>query len=166
MVERQGWGPTGAALAFALGLAAGVLQGIGALQAGQRQRPAASPLPLVRPTGWAEAQPLVERLHDALPQSLAEIAAAERPARWAAWLEVRRQSLASRIAQGDVDSVVNLLLFGTSFTSQPRITATLLRELDQRWKAGDRAAQDTLRHQYQQRAADLVAAAANPRAGE
>ena len=78
----------------------------------------------------------------------------------------RRQALAARVAQGDVDSVVNLLLFGTSFTKAARITAKLLRELDQRWKAGDRSAQDTLTRQYQQRAADLVAAAADPGAGE
>ena len=43
------------------------------------------------------------------------------------------------IAQGDVDSVVNLLLFGTSFTTEPRITARLLSELNQKWNAGDRS---------------------------
>ena len=103
---------------------------------------------------------------DALPRSLADIPPAERPARWAGWLASRRQALAARVAQGDVDSVVNLLLFGTSFTKQPRVTAKLLRELDQRWKAGDQSVQETLVRQYQQRATDLVAAAADPRAGE
>src|SRR5262249_1882774 len=95
-----------------------------------------------------------------------EIPPAERPARWPAWLAGQRQALTARIAQGEVDSVVNLLLFGTSFTKQPRITAKLLRELDQRWKAGDQSVQNTLALQYQQRATDLIAAAAAPKAGE
>jgi SAM-dependent methyltransferase len=120
----------------------------------------------VRPIAWSEARPIVERLGGALPTSLTQIPPAERPARWTGWLASRRQALAARLAQGDVDSVVNLLLFGTSFTKQPRITAKLLRELDQRWKAGDKSAQDTLARQYQQRATDLVAASADPRAGD
>jgi SAM-dependent methyltransferase len=103
---------------------------------------------------------------DALPRSLAEIPPAQRPPQWPSWLAGQRQALAARVAQGDVDSVVNLLLFGTSFTKQPRITAKILRELDQRWKAGDKAAQEALARQYQQRATDLVAAASDPRAGE
>lgn len=110
--------------------------------------------------------PIVDRLEDALPPSLREIPRAERPARWTAWVSARRTALAARVAQGDVDSVVNLLLFGTSFTKAPRITAKLLKDLDQRWQAGDRSVQETLMGQYQQRAVDLIAAAASPRAGE
>lgn len=120
----------------------------------------------VRPIEWAEAKPIVDRLAEALPPSLRDIAPSERPARWPAWLASRRQELAARVAQGDIDSVVNLLLFGTSFTTQPRITAALLRELDRRWKAGDQSVQETLVRQYQQRAADLVTAASEPRAGD
>jgi SAM-dependent methyltransferase len=140
---------------------------VGGLGAGGVQRRGALPSsPSIRPTTWSEARSIVERLMDALPRSLADIPPAERPARWAGWLASRRQALAARVAQGDVDSVVNLLLFGTSFTKQPRVTAKLLRELDQRWKAGDQSVQETLARQYQQRATDLVAAAADPRAGE
>jgi SAM-dependent methyltransferase len=58
---------------------------------------------------------------------------------------------------------VNLLLFGTSFTAVPRLTAAVLRQLDERWKAGDRSVEQTLAGHYQQRAADLIAAAARPR---
>jgi hypothetical protein len=139
---------------------------ISVLEAGELQRRAAVATPTIRPTTWAEARSIAERLEDRLPRSLAEIPPAERPAQWPTWLAGQRQALTSRIAQGDVDSVVNLLLFGTSFTKQPRITATLLRDLDQRWKAGDESAQETLARQYQQRATDLVSAAADPRAGE
>lgn len=139
---------------------------VGVPAAGVQRRGTQIASPSIRPTTWSEARPIVERLVDALPRSLAEIPAAERPSLWGGWLATRRQALAARIAQGDVDSIVNLLLFGTSFTKQPRITAKLLRDLDQRWKAGDKSAQETLARQYQQRATDLVAAAADPRAGE
>jgi hypothetical protein len=148
-------------IVLALALAVGVLEGAGVQRGGARGSSSS-----IRPTTWSEARPIVERLVDALPGSLAQIPAAERPARWDGWLAGQRKALTARIAQGDVDSVVNLLLFGTSFTKQPRITANRLRELDQRWKAGDKSAQETLARQYQQRAADLIAAAADPRAGE
>ena len=143
-------------LAFAVGIPA----------AGVQRRGAQTASASIRPTTWSEARSIVERLVDALPRSLAEIPPAERPSRWAGWLATRRQALVARVAQGDVDSVVNLLLFGTSFTKQPRITAKLLRDLDQRWKAGDQSVQNTLALQYLRRATDLVAAAANPQAGE
>ena len=108
--------------------------------------------PPVRPIDWAEATPLVERLEQALPESLRAIPPSERPARWPGWLANRRKELAARVAQGDEDAVVNLLLFGTSFTKEPRITSSLLKELDQRWKAGDQSVQDTLVRHYQRRA--------------
>jgi SAM-dependent methyltransferase len=149
-----------ASIVLALALAVSILE------AGAVQRRAAIASPSIRPTTWAEARPIVERLGDGLPRSLAEIPPAQRPARWPAWLAGQRQALTARIAEGDVDSVVNLLLFGTSFTKQPRITAKLLQELDQRWKAGDQSAQETLARQYQQRATDLVSAAADSRADE
>ena len=160
MSDREHLRSPDAAIVLALALAGGVLQ------AGGLQRRAAVATPAIRLTTWVEARPIAESLETALPRSLAEIPPAERQARWAAWLSDQREALTARIAQGDVDSVVNLLLFGTSFTKQPRITAKLLRDLDQRWKAGDKSAQETLARQYQQRATDLVSAAADPRAGE
>ena len=159
MSDRQHPWTASAAIGLTLALAAGVLE------AGGLQRRATVASPSVRPVTWAEARPIVERLEEGLPRSLAQIPPAQRPARWPAWLAGQHKALAARIAQGDVDSVVNLLLFGTSFTKQPRITAKLLHELDQRWKAGDRSVQNTLALQYQQRATDLVAAAADARAG-
>jgi hypothetical protein len=122
--------------------------------------------PPVRPIAWAEAASFVERLEQALPVSLRVIPPSERPARWPGWLANRRKELAARVAQGDEDSVVNLLLFGTSFTKEPRVTSSLLQELDQRWKAGDPSVQGTLVRHYQRRAADLITAAADPGAGE
>ena len=124
----------------------------------QAPAPAAKPPgpPTVARVTWAEAQPIVARLEEALPESLRAIAPAEREKRWSAWIDSQRRALEVRIEQGDVDSVVNLMLFGTSFTSEPRITARLLADLNQKWTAGDRSAQEALARHYQQRAADLV----------
>ena len=113
--------------------------------------------PAVTRVTWAQAQPIVNRLEEALPESLRAIPAAERARKgWPEWIDGQRRALEARIAQGDVDSVVNLMLFGTSFTSEPRITARLLSDLNQKWTTGDRSVQETLARHYQQRAADLV----------
>jgi hypothetical protein len=39
------------------------------------------------------------------------------------WETARDQEIRSRLKRGDADSIVNLVLFGTSFTAQPRLTA-------------------------------------------
>ena len=148
-------------IVIAAGLAGG---GLGA--ADPRRQPLPAAVQPVRPITWSEASRTIDRFEAALPQSLRDIPRSERPAKWPAWLASRRQELAARVAQGDVDSVVNLLLFGTSFTTEPRITSARLRELDQRWKSGDQSVEQTLLRGYQQRATDLVAAAARPRADE
>jgi hypothetical protein len=141
-------------LALCIATMAAVSSGVSS----QAPAPAARPpgLPAVARVTWAEAQPIVNRLEEALPESLRAIPPADREKRWPAWIDGQRRALESRIAQGDVDSVVNLMLFGTSFTSEPRITARLLADLNQKWAAGDRSMQETLARHYQQRAADLV----------
>lgn len=41
---------------------------------------------------------------------------------WLDWARQQDQSIRARLQQGDLDSMVNLLLYGTSFTTQPRIS--------------------------------------------
>jgi len=41
---------------------------------------------------------------------------------WPAWAAKRNAEIRARLAQGDEDSVVNLWLYGTSFTKRPRVT--------------------------------------------
>src|SRR5580700_371804 len=41
--------------------------------------------------------------------------------KWIAWSQREDKAIRDRLQQGDLDSMVNLLLFGTSFTKQPRI---------------------------------------------
>lgn len=132
----------------------------------QSRAASATEAPRVRAVSWNEAAPLVERLASVLPASLRDIPPDARPARWASWVTAERSSIAARIEQGEADSLVNLLLFGTSFTNQPRITTKLLADLDRRWSAGDRSTQETLAGAYRQRSIDLVNAASRPGAGE
>lgn len=42
-------------------------------------------------------------------------------ARWAAWSAREDKAIRVRLEQGDLDSMVNLMLLGTSFTKQPRV---------------------------------------------
>lgn len=47
---------------------------------------------------------------------------------WIAWARRHDKAIRSRLQQGDLDSLVNLLLFGTSFTTQPRVHIETLGE--------------------------------------
>ena len=70
-------------------------------------------------------------------------------AKWSAWSQRQDKAIRARLQQGDLDSMVNLLLYGTSFTKQPRIKVEALTEAS---KAG------TLRA----RVDDLVAGLRSP----
>ena len=41
---------------------------------------------------------------------------------WLTWARREDKAIRARLQQGDLDSMVNLLLYGTSFTKQPRIS--------------------------------------------
>jgi SAM-dependent methyltransferase len=45
---------------------------------------------------------------------------AQRESRWPAWVSQRDATVRARVAGGDEDSIIHLLLFGTSFTNAPR----------------------------------------------
>jgi hypothetical protein len=45
---------------------------------------------------------------------------AQMEAAWPAWIERRDREIRARLEQGDEDTLVNWMLFGTSFTSRPR----------------------------------------------
>jgi hypothetical protein len=75
---------------------------------------------------YQEASPIIEALKDVAPLELRSASSATLPSAWAKWVAARDSEIRGRLAQGDEDSLINLLLFGTSFTQNPRIT---LREL-------------------------------------
>ena len=70
----------------------------------------------IRYLSRAEAQPVFAALQEPLPS----------PAEWQEWIEADDRRTRARITEGDETSIVNWLLFGTSFTDEPRITARAL----------------------------------------
>jgi hypothetical protein len=71
---------------------------------------------------YAEAAPILSELAvaGALPPELSGLTNAQREAAWPAWIERHDKDVRARLEQGDEDTIVNWLLFGTSFTSKPR----------------------------------------------
>jgi SAM-dependent methyltransferase len=73
---------------------------------------------------YTSVRPILEEHRDQLP---AELGNADE-GRWLAWSQKRDRAIRARLEQGDLDSLVNLLLLGTSFTRQPRIRMEALTE--------------------------------------
>jgi hypothetical protein len=78
---------------------------------------------------YDEAQPILDALADVLPEGLKSVRPSDLPSVWAGWIERRDTDVRARLAQGDEDSIVNLLLFGVSFTHRPRLTQANLERL-------------------------------------
>jgi hypothetical protein len=94
---------------------------------------------------YASVKPILDQQPERLP---AELKNADE-AKWLAWSRREDKAIRGRLQQGDLDSLVNLLLLGTSFTGQPRIRMEGLAEAS---KAGILRA----------RVDDLVAGLRNP----
>jgi SAM-dependent methyltransferase len=75
-----------------------------------------------RPMTLAEARPVLAALGDSVPQTLRDLSGSDAFARWSAWLKQHDADVRGRIAAGEEDSVVNLMLYGTTFTRWPRAT--------------------------------------------
>src|SRR6266568_2873250 len=71
---------------------------------------------------YDEAQPVLTALDEILPAELKDKNSNELARVWPSWITHRDAEIRARLALGDEDSLVNLLLFGTSYTKQPRIT--------------------------------------------
>jgi hypothetical protein len=65
---------------------------------------------------FRSAEPILDAFKAELPPELRE----PTPAKWIAWAEREDAAIRARLEQGGRDSMINLLLFGTSFTNQPR----------------------------------------------
>ncbi|HEY7391965.1 MAG TPA: hypothetical protein VH640_25840 [Bryobacteraceae bacterium] len=75
-------------------------------------------------TSYAAAKLILAAHRDQLPAELRN----PEESKWLAWSRREDRAIRARLAQGDLDSVVNLLLYGTSFTKQPRIRMEALTE--------------------------------------
>ncbi len=68
---------------------------------------------------YEDARPILEVMREVLPEQLRGTS----PDAWREWVVQQDAAIRSRLERGEEDSLVNLLLFGTSFTGQPRMTA-------------------------------------------
>jgi SAM-dependent methyltransferase len=66
---------------------------------------------------FAIAKPVLETHVAELPPELKE----PNEAKWKSWAQHEDNVVRTRLEQGALDSMINLLLFGTSFTTQPRV---------------------------------------------
>jgi hypothetical protein len=69
-------------------------------------------------TSYASVKSILDEYREQLPAALKNVD----EAKWMAWARLQDSSIRARLRQGDLDSMVNLLLYGTSFTRQPRIS--------------------------------------------
>jgi hypothetical protein len=69
---------------------------------------------------FAEVRPILAELAGTLPSDLNALSPAQLEAAWPGWIERHDRAIRARLEQGDEDTIVNWLLFGTSFTSRPR----------------------------------------------
>jgi hypothetical protein len=113
-----------------------------------------------------DAREVVSALREILPEKLSGKTEEEIRAAWPQWVAQYDASIRQRLAQGDEDSLVNFVLFGTSFTKQSRVTLAQLQELKdigQLTLKSLTAANDAGSRPITTRVMDLVAAAALPR---
>lgn len=73
---------------------------------------------------FATVRPVLQALSDKLPEQL------QNPdeSKWNTWAQREDAAIRSRLEQGSRDSMINLLMFGTSFTEQPRAPGALQRD--------------------------------------
>ena len=72
------------------------------------------------PISFQDSKPILQRLAASVPPELAALSSAELESAWSGWVLRRNREIRTRLERGDEDSVVNFLLFGTTFTTLPR----------------------------------------------
>jgi len=93
-------------------------------------------------------------LADVVPRELKGTDAAV-GSRWSEWAGRHDREIRARLAAGDQETIINWLLFGTTFTTRPRVPL-------QEGSTGARISDSDLANLIGDRAADLAAALANP----
>ena len=76
---------------------------------------------------FVDGRPILDLLQPQLwPAELQGKAPAALESFWPEWVTHENAAIRARVEAGDEDSIINFLLFGTSFTKQPRATETQL----------------------------------------
>ncbi|MCI0625170.1 MAG: hypothetical protein L0387_26600 [Acidobacteria bacterium] len=117
----------------------------------------------VRYLSYGEAQPILEAVAEA--GSSARSRLPEDPKRqWDTWVRKQDAEIRARLEQGDEDSLMNWLLFGVTFTRQPRVTARFFEEKASRGDGTER--QREVGDILVARSRDLIRALAKPGSDE
>ena len=75
--------------------------------------------PVKSAIAYTDVQPLWDILRPTLPAAVRQATPATIDETWRRWVRQHDAAIRARVARGDEDSLVNLWLFGTSFTAQP-----------------------------------------------
>jgi hypothetical protein len=99
--------------------------------------PAASiPAPGRKVIPYADAKPILDAHRDR-PADLTGKSPAQLESEWPAWAAHHDAEIRARLAHGDEDSVINLWLYGTTFTTLPRATDQEMASLGTHDRAED-----------------------------
>lgn len=112
----------------------------------------------------AEARPVIEAYANALPEGL-PVEATRDPKAWSKYIEQREKDLQGRLEQGDLDTLANLLLFGTSFTTEPVLTPARLQQIAGQTQ-GTTKESGNAGNAFQGRVRDLAIGIAYPKGNE
>lgn len=129
---------------------------------GRQQQTLLIEAPKVR-TPFGDARPVLNLmrahppLREQLPRELAGTPPADLEAAWPGWVAQRDADIRDRLARGDEDSLVNLWLYGTTFTDLPPARSRELARLDRRLSTAQI---------LEERLDDLVAGIASPGSNE
>src|SRR5437867_2993450 len=102
---------------------AGIISIVPLVQAPQLRKPTPGPAVGTRTNiPHVDVKTTIDALQDdLLPTELKAKTSAERERMWPGWVTNRDRTICARAAQGDEDSIFNLLLFGAAFTKEPRV---------------------------------------------
>jgi hypothetical protein len=78
---------------------------------------------------FSQALPILQTFSADLPEELVHTVAARDAAEWDRYVHVKDAETRRRLHAGDLDTLANLLLFGTSFTSAPKMTPEMLKNI-------------------------------------
>jgi hypothetical protein len=121
-----------------------------------------------RVISFTEAQPVFQSFADELPKDLQTLSRDQVQATWPAYVRRHDAEIRDRLLQGDEDSLVNLLLFGTSFTHQPRLTDEFVTQAEHAFSTatGPHSETNAAIRVLDMRVEDMARSLANPGANE
>lgn len=126
--------------------------------------PPESEIGTVRFISFTEASGAIRAISADLPEELVQVVAAGDSAEWDRYVRGRDAQTRDRLHAGALDTLANLLLFGTSYTSAAPLTPELLKQINAssaKNPAGDLGSQSLLR-----RIDELALALAHPAGNE